>query len=199
AASPARIRYCANLRTPKNNCGDAAAKATLRFRRDFAIARPLRRSCAAADPRVFSSRASQNAASAERGNGTAADRFAPADTESSPRRWPCGGCRRSMPFHRSVRLALRPPAQNRPGKCRFLLLTARTSCLPCHLHGKGNRRAPAAACRFPCEKARQDSWSANTTEDKRYLPSYNCVTVDRVAAGKFFVSFVCFEVNFTAL
>src|SRR5437660_1789581 len=42
-------------------------------------------------------------------------------------------------------------------ECRFLLLTTRTSCRPCHLPGKGNRRARAAKCRFLYEKVPQDS------------------------------------------
>ena len=43
-------------------------------------------------------------------------------------------------------------------------------------------------------------WQTELIEETRHLPSYNCVTGPRIrCASKFFVSFVRFAVNFTAV
>jgi hypothetical protein len=86
-----------------------AARAVLVSR--FPSGSPRLRSCDASDQPAFSSRASRNAASAERENGTAVDRFPPTGRGSSPLRSPCAGFRRSMPSHQSALPAPRSRAR----------------------------------------------------------------------------------------
>src|SRR5207245_11359702 len=115
-------------------------------------------------------------------NGSAVDRFGSVGILSSPPRWLCAECRRSMPSHRSVRLALRPPAQNRPG---MSISPSNNTYILSPLSPSGKRKSPGASCKVSVSLRKSSAGFINEIESVTepiervfYLTSYDCVTAD---------------------